>query len=470
MIKRVFCTLVFCLLLFSHVYALEAEDITSSVEFTVCNIEQKPLLDGKVNTYAKGEDVEIAFLSDVPMGGAWIRYSAAPEGGRLNGKNVGENGFFSEYIDFGGEKKAVLSYSSASVCDIRVYSQGTLPDDVQVWEKGEEKADLLLFAAHSDDEQLFFAGLVPYYVAKDKVNVRVCFFTTPYQDISRVQELLAGLWHCGLRSYPDILPLPDDWSESYDEAKEILERHGYEYDGICAMIRERINKYCPKVLVLHDFEGEYNHGMHIFATNSIIDTVESGGEEDFCPEKIYVHLYKQNEILLPIDEPLDYFGGKSAFNVSQEAFRNHKSQHWTWFYDWIYGDDGNRTKASSIRYCTPVKYGLYYTSVGNDTGNDMLENVELYADIFAREEAERLAEESRKSEESRLAAESERAEESRKAEETVQSVAAQTNPVLQDGDNGFSFKTVALVTVVIFAMFFVIAAIVKRGARNGKTK
>ena len=268
---------------------------------------------------------------------------------------------------------------------------------------GEDRADILLFASHSDDDQLFFAGLVPYYVARGNVNIRVCFFTTPYQDISRIQELLAGLWHCGLKNYPEILPYPDDWSESYDEAKLILERRGYAYDGICDTIRACINKYKPKVLVLHDFKGEYSHGMHIFATNSIVEVIESGGKNDFYPEKIYVHLYKQNEIRLPIDEPLEYFGGKSAFNVSQDAFRHHKSQHWTWFYDWIYGDDGNRTKASSINYCTPVKYGLYYTSVGEDTGNDMLENVELYAEIFAREEAERLAEESRAAEESRLA-------------------------------------------------------------------
>ncbi|MBQ6892828.1 MAG: PIG-L family deacetylase, partial [Clostridia bacterium] len=395
MIKKFLLPLAFCIMLTLAAFATEAADISGEVNITAENLQKSVMLDRKITTASSGEDVTITLESQVPMGGVWLRYSAAPIGAALDGKPISENGFFSEYIELGGKKSAVFTFEAVTICEFYVYSEGVLPSEVQLWEVGQNETDLMLFAAHSDDDQLFFAGLIPYYIARDDVDVKVCFLTTPYQDISRVQELLAGLWHCGLKTYPTILTLPDDWSESFDEAKRILERRGHSYDEISATVRDVLNTYKPQVLVLHDFKGEYGHGMHIFATNTIIDTIENAAEGDFVPNKIYVHLYKQNEIILPIDDPLDFFGGKSAFNVSQEAFRYHKSQHWTWFYGWIYGDNGETTKASQIRYCSPQKYGLYYSSEGADTGNDMLENIETYAAKREREEAERQAEESR---------------------------------------------------------------------------
>ena len=86
---------------------------------------------------------------------------------------------------------------------------------------------------------------------------------------------------------------------------------------------------------------------------------------------------------MPIDEVLESFG-KSAFNISQEAFNFHKSQHWTWFYGWLYGENRPVSAASQIRTYNPAKYGLFHTLVGVDTENDMLENVETHSARTAR--------------------------------------------------------------------------------------
>ena len=394
MIKRFLLPLVFCTLLTLAAFANEAADISGDVTVTLENISRSALFDGKIKSAATGENVKITIESEMPLGGIWIRFSAAPEGAMLDGESIMPNGFWSEYIDLGGKTSATLTFDKISICDLRIYSVGELPSEVQRWEVAQYETDIMLFASHSDDDQLFFAGLLPYYVAKGNVDVKVCFFTTSYQDISRVQELLAGLWHCGVKNYPIIFPLPDDYSESFDGARKLLEKQGYTYDSVKAMVTDVLNTYKPLVVVLHDFKGEYGHGMHIFATSTIVDAIESAANGDFVPSKVYVHLYAQNEILLPIDEPLEYFENKTAFNVSQEAFQNHKSQHWTWFYDWIYGKNKEITKSSQIKYCCPAKYGLYFSSVGADTGNDMLENIETYAQKYeriAKEEAERLA-------------------------------------------------------------------------------
>lgn len=167
-----------------------------------------------------------------------------------------------------------------------------------------------------------------------------------------------------------------------------MKDQGFEHGNVLNLQRLLLNRYKPKVAVLHDFDGEYGHGAHMLNTATFIEAVENPTDGLYLPEKIYVHLYKENPLTLDIDSPLDAFGGKTAFQVSQEAFGFHKSQHWTWFYNWIYGKTGNITKASQIKSYNPANYGLYYTTVGEDSGiGDMLEHVKTYAEVRAEEEA-----------------------------------------------------------------------------------
>ena len=383
-------TVVFTLSLALFAFAT-ASDITSDVKLTFENIRGTALTDQNIDTAASGQNVKITLESDTAIGGIWLRYNAAPVNGFLDdNKKIAENGFWSEYIEI-GKSNATFTFEEVTLCEINVYSEGELPAEVQRWEVAQNETDIMLFSAHSDDDQLFFAGLVPYYTARGDVDVKVCFFTTSYQQISRVQELLAGLWHCGLKAYPIILPLPDEYSESLNRADALLARGGYNSDTVNAIVREVLNTYKPSVIVLHDFEGEYGHGMHRYSAKAVANAVESAAETDFSPSKIYSHLFAQNEIVLPIDEPLETHGGKSAFNISQEAFQFHKSQHWTWFYGWIYGEKTKITSASQIKTYNPAHYGLYMSLVGEDSGNDMLENIETIAMRREREKSEALA-------------------------------------------------------------------------------
>ena len=47
--------------------------------------------------------------------------------------------------------------------EIYAFGEGELPTWVQLWYDPCEKADLMLFTTHADDEQLFFAGVLPNY-------------------------------------------------------------------------------------------------------------------------------------------------------------------------------------------------------------------------------------------------------------------------------------------------------------------
>ena len=83
---------------------------------------------------------------------------------------------------------------------------------------------------------------------------------------------------------------------------------------------------------------------------------------------IFIHLYPENSIVLDVDTPLDSFGGKSAYEVAQEAFARHKSQQ-QWF---------------SVEKSGPYDcrlFGLYSSQVGPDSrGGDLFENITNFSD------------------------------------------------------------------------------------------
>ena len=109
---------------------------------------------------------------------------------------------------------------------------------------------------------------------------------------------------------------------------------------------------------------------------------------------MYLHLYEENAIVLNYDQPLDQFGGMTAFEVTQKlGYPCHESQQWTWFTGWINGKNDPITLASQIKKYNPCKFGLYYSSVGEDVQkNDFLENIVTYAEQ-ERLEQERLEQE-----------------------------------------------------------------------------
>jgi LmbE family N-acetylglucosaminyl deacetylase len=168
---------------------------------------------------------------------------------------------------------------------------------------------------------------------------------------------------------------------------------------------ELLRRFKPQVVVGHDIEGEYGHGMHMAYTDCLVQALRISGEAVTFPEltdkygvwevpKTYLHLYEKNSIVLDYDQPLSAFDGMTAFEVSQKlGYPCHKSQQGTWFTDWINGDHGEITKATQIKRYNPCQFGLYSTTVGEDVEkNDFLENIITYQEQ-ERLEQERLEQE-----------------------------------------------------------------------------
>ncbi len=428
---RFFTALIVLLLCWTAAaYAQEAEYGDAVIEAAGFDAPGR-VRDGSRSTYAAASGpADITVSREGGVGALYIEFDSTPQAWTLSdsasGKSVtcGQSAFLHEFVDVSAlwgelglpETLTLRFEAGTAIAEIYVFSEGTPPDWVQVWQPPCETADLLLVSSHADDEQLFFAGVLPYYAVERGLNVQVAYVVQHFQangvrDHQRPHEQLDGLWTVGVRNYPVMSEFPDLYSESKDRATalaraiSVYENAGYTRDDFVGCFTQWIRRFRPLVVVSHDRNGEYGHGTHVLCADALTEAVACAADPEQYPdsaaeygpwtvEKTYLHLYPENQIVMDFDTPLESLGGKTAFQVTQEGFACHKSQHWTWFYKWIYGTDADPIRrAADIRSYSPCSYGLYDTQVGPDTaGGDFFENVMTYAQ---REQAAREEEEAR---------------------------------------------------------------------------
>ena len=316
-------------------------------------------------------------------------------------------GFLHECVDlesaFGRAPKSIrLSFPEKGVRlnEIYAFTSGELPGFVQQWEEPVEgETDLVLFSTHGDDEQLFFAGLLPYYAGEREYRVQVVYLTDHNNNSrKRIHEMLDGLWTVGVRAYPVFGTFPDIYSGSLEEALQNYRDVGIREEELLRFVVEQLRRFRPKVAVGHDLAGEYGHGMHKLYADLLCKAVKISADPARYPElaekyglwdvpKTYLHLYKENPIRMNWDVPLETFDGKTAYEVTRDlGFPCHKTQ--VRAYIWYFR--GSPT-ADSVDEYSPCDFGLYRSTVGPDLEkNDFFENLTTYA-VDNQMEAELIA-------------------------------------------------------------------------------
>lgn len=405
------------------------------------------MTDGSYNTrtsFSSGDTIVIT--SSEAMYSLYIKWDLVPSQWTLtyNDKtvNCGTDGFLHEYIEIpeGTTSMTITFASKEAICDLHTYSSGTAPAQVQTWKKPCDKADILVFATHADDEILFLGGVLATYGGGQDLAVQVaymCEFTSTAKI--REHEKLDGLWVSGIKNYPVCGDFPDLYSTTLEAAKK-----QYNYEDLKSFITGTIRRFKPLVVVTQDFNGEYGHGGHMILSNAVADSVDTSKDSSVYPEtssqygtwdvpKTYIHLYDQNKITMNLRVPLANMGNRTAIEIASEAYKQHVSQQWCWFY---VSDDYEYSCAD---------FGLYRTLVGNDTGNDMLENITTY------EEQERLAREAAEKEsiESSIAASV--AEEQSIAEEQSRSAKEQS----AKSHKSSVIVAIAIIFVLLLAAFLI---------------
>ena len=350
---------------------------------------------------------------------------------------AGTDGFLHEFLDletvFGkAPSRVILSFENGEgkLNELYAFTSGQTPDFVQKWEHPKDgETDIVLFSTHGDDEQLFFAGLLPYYAVERDCQVQVVYMTGHRNmAMRRSHEMLDGLWAVGIRSYPVFGAFGDYNTKSVAETYRRYQQKGITEEDILSFVVENIRRFKPKVAVGHDLEGEYGHGMHMVYAENLCNAVVVSMDPEAFPDsaeeygvwdvpKTYLHLYPENPVIMDWDQPMESFDGMTPFEVTKQlGFPAHDSQQT--YYSWYF--DGKKTAADITKY-SPREFGLYRTTVGEDVEkNDFLENVTTHEeDVILREEAAR-----KEAEEAARQAEEAAIQESVAAQQAAQAAAA----------------------------------------------
>ena len=160
--------------------AVKASDITRKCSVRVSTGDKDRMLDGKVTRGWKYEGAEawaeIGMPSGVNPGAIRIEWLYDPTGFELveYGADKAElrrrtqaDTFPNIYTMFAllPETRSVRLNMTAPdqvVVNLAVYSEGVLPNSVQTWLPPVQKADMMVFSTHQDDEIIFLGGTIPY--------------------------------------------------------------------------------------------------------------------------------------------------------------------------------------------------------------------------------------------------------------------------------------------------------------------
>ena len=364
----------------------EAKDLTRSGKFQLSEGDAKVLADGDLGTLWQNRQpdasIRIAFPAGQTAGGLFVIWGKAPSelvftaygvGGKeiIDGVIVPDFTGMANYYKVLPEVRGVelrFLRSGNMIAELRVYGEGTLPSVIQEWEPPLEKADLLLVSAHQDDEFLFMGGAIPYYNTVEGRAVQVLYMANCGR--ARYQEALNGLWLAGMRNYPDFLGLPDQYTTTLKDAAKY-----WDPDKVLEALVDRIRRYKPEVILSHDLNGEYGHGAHRLTAEALRLAIVQAADPTKFPasankygawqaKKLYLHLYKDNQVRMDWRKPAEALNGKTPSEVAKLAFGQHKSQ----LNAFTYVDGG--------KYDNSL-FGLAFTSVGNDVyGDDLLENTD----------------------------------------------------------------------------------------------
>ena len=256
-----------------------------------------------------------------------------------------------------------------NLVELRIWGAGELPAEVQQWNPPAVKADLMLLAAHPDDEVLWFGGALPTYAGEQGKVCQVCMMV-PSGGARRL-ELLDCLWTCGVKHYPV-------WGNFADAFSGTLKKQytRWNKNKVYDLVTGWIRRFQPEVLLTHDVKGEYGHGGHRVCADAAMTCLKTAANAKKYPKsakeygvwdvpKCYLHLYPENRVEMDWRQPLAAFGGKTGFEVAEEAFRCHVSQQKT---DYRVEDWGDHS-------CS--LFGLYRSLVGPDVeGKDFFENID----------------------------------------------------------------------------------------------
>ena len=380
-----------CLMLLSlPALAEDAQDITARCTITASNSSKDlpNITDGKYTTQWKSSRrgyLEITAPENEKIHGLYVSFGhfitnwcieAQDESGNWVSVYETTDQFYNQYIPLTDGYDCIRfkcltpdNDHALYVTELHVLGEGDVPSWVQQWKNFESKADLVLMVTDPGDEYLFFGGLIPYYIAQGKEVMLCVIVNTAAQYKS---ELLDGLWHCGMTNYPYIAYFRPNMEKT---AKAQYER--WSEVQFVRHVSRIVRIYEPNVLVTHSAGGEGIDGGHRVCADAAVRSVRLAMDDKYDQgygykiygnyqlPKLYLHDPTDGEVTLDFNQPLDFYGGKTAFEIANEAYAMQSFQ---------------RKLSKELRtdgVFNGAAYTLRFTDVGEDTHkNDLFENIQ----------------------------------------------------------------------------------------------
>lgn len=370
MLKNIF---LYLLIFFSFCNICSAENNNGYIENIQTTINDKIIYGLNDNDYEtktiinKNEKVKI--LSNENFSHLYIIYATETKKGILyyneKTQNVGNNNFLHEYIKLDNEtNEIIIEYEdNIEIKEIYLFNK-EIPTWVQTWSISENQTDLLLFSTYVKDINTIYAGLIPSLINSNK-NIQIFFLT--HED--NTSKILNELWELGIKNYPIIGLIPEDDSDSLDNAINILSNYNQTLDNLIKEYTETIRHYTPYVIVSHDETDSSLNGQQLLNEHILKKALEQTTNKEYItdsdaytPSKIYLHSYPENKIQMNYNTPLETYNNQTAYEVSKNLFLKY---HPNETYD--------------INSYTPSKLGLYYSANEYDiVDDDLFHNIEIY--------------------------------------------------------------------------------------------
>ena len=189
-----------------------------------------------------------------------------------------------------------------------------------------EKADLLIIAAHTGDEQLYFSGIAPMYDAERCLHTVSVFLSS--KNRLATENAMQAAAAAGQKAAPVFI------GREYRLLSREYQKEAESYWRQSVIVKELVDvirRYRPEVIVTHAAEGEEEEAMHACTAAIVEAAIEEAAHPKRGPKslklygpwqvkKLYEHCAADTSgaTLLPIDEPLFSFDGKTGREVAEE--------------------------------------------------------------------------------------------------------------------------------------------------------
>ena len=345
--KRLWIVLI-CIMLFTAIPAAKADSGASELtdrctfDFGTQKEAENNLLNGKIGaSFKAGASFSMTWDETLEDARLCLQWQKEPEEVRLLQYGADETLLREETLPPYPEtvspllpdaRRAVVESGTKEMrlLAVAVYGAGELPDPFHDWQEIPEHVDYLLISTHPDDDVLYLGSVVPTYGAERGYVGTIVYVTN--QNRTRKSEAENGAWAMGLRVRPVFFGMRDVFSGTTKARRNL-----FPYDELLQNTVRAYRQLRPLVVFAQDLNGEYGHWQHKRTAKAAREAFSLAADPEYDPEsaalygtwqvqKLYLHLYRKDKILIDAHTPLAAFDGKDAYEVACGAFLKHKSQ------------------------------------------------------------------------------------------------------------------------------------------------